>query len=421
MESRRYVQSQRELERAQRVVPGGVQSSRRPWIEGASPVFIHRGNGCRVWDVDGNVYVDYTLGLGPIILGYADPAVTAAVNQQLTRGTLFTLNSVLQTQLAEELVRLVPCAETVLFFKTGSDATTAAVRIARTCTGRELVLRCGYHGWHDWCFLGNGVPAAVRAATLPFAYNDLRALEQLFEERPGQVAAVILMPGGEAMHAGDLVLRPAPGFLEGVRGLCDRNGAVLVFDEIRSGFRMALGGSQERFGVTPDLTTLSKALANGFPLSAVVGRREVMEAAERTLLSSTFNGDALGLAAGLATLGEIQRRAVVAHLWLVGESLLEGLSTAIAAAGVPAEAVGYPPMPMLVFRYPDPDQNREATRVFYTEVLAHGIMVQPGHHWFVSAAHTPEDITHTLTVMGDALEEVARAVGTGAAGGRASG
>ena len=264
--SERYAQSEALLARAEQVIPLGSQTfskSRIAYPHGVSPFFIERGQGCQVWDVDGNQYLDFVSSLLCVTLGYADADVNSAVSRQLADGVIFSLPHKLETEVAEQLVELIPCAEQVRFGKNGSDATAAAIRLARAVTGREHVAVCGYHGWQDW-YIGSttrdlGVPAAVKALTHSFSYNNLASLEALFSQYP--LAAVILEPMN--------LNWPEPGFLEGIRALCDRHGAVLIFDEIITGFRFAIGGAQQLFGVTPDLACFGKGMANGLPISAL--------------------------------------------------------------------------------------------------------------------------------------------------------
>jgi glutamate-1-semialdehyde aminotransferase len=273
-------------------------------VEGAAPLFLDRGEGARVWDIDGNAYIDYVLGLLPVVLGYRDPDVDAAVRAQLDKGISFSLATTLEYELAERLRALIPCAEMARFGKNGSDATSAAIRLARAYTGRDKVALCGYHGWHDW-YIGTtarhlGVPEAVRALSVTFPYNDAGALESLLKREPDKFAAVILEPAA--------LEEPRPGFLEAVRDLCTRHGVVLVFDEIVTGFRIHLGGAQAAYGVTPDLAAFGKAMGNGMPISAIVGRREIMRVMEDIFFSGTFGGEALSLAASLATLAKLEAR-----------------------------------------------------------------------------------------------------------------
>lgn len=271
-------------------------------VEGAAPLFLDRGVGACVWDVDGNEFIDYVLGLLPVVLGYRDPDVDAAIRLQLERGISFSLATDLEPELAERLVEIIPCAEMVRFGKNGSDATSAAIRLARAFTGRNRIAMAGYHGWHDW-YIGStarhlGVPQVVRDLSSNFSFNDANTLEDLLKADPQGFAAVILEP--MALEA------PAPGFLEAVRSLCDRYGVVLVFDEIVTGFRINLGGAQAEFGVMPDLAAFGKAMGNGMPISAIVGRREIMRFMEDIFFSGTFGGETLSLAAAIATVDKLR-------------------------------------------------------------------------------------------------------------------
>ena len=301
---RSFERSNALYERAAAVIPTASQTFSKAstqLVRGASPLFLDRGDGAFVWDVDDNRYLDHVLALLPVVLGYCDPHVDQAITRQLERGISFSLATELEVELAERLVRIMPCAEMVRFGKNGSDVTSAAIRLARASTGRERVLACGYHGWHDW-YIGNttrdlGVPRAVAALTHSFPFNDADALEALLVADPDGYAAVILEPAGLA--------DPEPGFLEQVRALCDRYGVVLVFDEIVTGFRLAMGGAQEAYGVVPDLATVGKAMGNGMPIAALVGRREIMSLMEKIFFSGTFGGEALSLAAAIATIDKL--------------------------------------------------------------------------------------------------------------------
>ena len=266
-----------ELEaRARRIIPGVTQTaSKRPeaFAPGAFPDFIERGRGSHVWDVDGNEYIDFVMACGPVTLGYCYPAVDQAIQEQLGRGIIFSRPTALEGEVAEALADIVPCAEMTRFFKGGAEANSGALRLARAYTGRSKVASCGYRGWHDqWAVAHTprGIPAELAGLILEFRYNDLDSLQRLLEANPGQVAAVIF----DAV-SGDL---PEAGFLAGVQALAQRHGALLIFDEIVTGFRLAPGGAQEYYGVTPDLAVFAKGIANGMPLSAVCGRRDIMQA-----------------------------------------------------------------------------------------------------------------------------------------------
>jgi glutamate-1-semialdehyde-2,1-aminomutase len=396
------------LGRAQRVLPGITQTySKAPdqHVEGVYPVFLESGDGCRVTDLDGNVYIDYPCALGPMVLGYGDPEVDAAAAERVSDGTCFSLGHRLEVEVAEALVEMVPGAEMVRFLKTGSEATTAAVRLARAATGRDHVAMCGYHGWHDWC-IGHttrsaGVPRAVSQLTHQWAYNDLDSLRAIFSAHPGEVAAVIMEPVG--------VEAPTPGFLEGVRALVDEQGAVLIFDEVITGFRLAPGGAQEYFGVVPDLATFGKAMANGYPLAAVAGKTALMEQIASTVfISSTFGGDTVSLAASLATLRRIRGGGVIEHLWRQGARVMEGFNALASEHEVPARMKGLAPRRVIAF---DPAGGADANGLkglLWQECLDRGVLM--GNANFISLAHDDAAVEATLTAFDGALAAVGQAV-----------
>ncbi len=330
---RSFAKSNALYRRALETVPLATQTfskSAMNFVVGAAPLFLERGEGGEVWDVDGNSYIDYVLGLLPVILGYRDPDVDRAITGQLERGISFSLATELEAEVAELLVRLIPSAEMVRFGKNGSDATTAAIRLARAITGRDLVAACGYHGWHDW-YIGTttrnlGVPKAVQALTRTFAFNDAASLDKVLSSEPGQFAAVILEPTG--------AVEPSASFLKDVQELASRHGALLVFDEIITGFRVSMGGAQKVFGITPDLSCFGKAMANGMPISAIVGPREHMKAMESIFFSGTFGGEALSLAAARATIEKCERLGVPERLDALGRRLMAAASESIDRCGL---------------------------------------------------------------------------------------
>ena len=399
------------LARARRVVPGTSQTlSKGPamFVEGAYPVFLERGRGCRVWDVDGNEYVDYILGLASITLGYAHPAVTEAVARRLERGSIFSLPHPLEVEVSERLAEVIPCAEMVRFVKTGSEADAAAVRVARAATGRDVIVYCGYAGWHEWYAVttprSKGIPKDFARLVVPFEYNALDTLEAALAEHHGQVAAVIMEPV--------LLDAPASGFLAGVKAAAHRHGALLIFDEIVSGFRWAVGGAQEHFGVVPDLATFGKGMANGLPLAAVVGRRELMREFEDVFVSSTFGGDTLALAACLATLDVYRREAVIEHLWRVGRRFQQGFDDCARRLGVPARAIGYPVHPKVVFEQRSPEAQRLLMSLFLQETAARGAIFHfAGFN--VSLSHTDADVDATLEACAAALGVAGEALADG--------
>jgi glutamate-1-semialdehyde aminotransferase len=396
------------LARALEVVPGASQTFSKghtQFVRGASPVFVERARGCIVQDVDGGEYLDTTMGLAPVVLGYADPDVDKAVATQLEDGTIFSLPHPLEVYVAETICRLVPCAEMVRFGKNGSDATSGAVRLARAHTGRDRIACCGYHGWHDWYIatttMNAGIPAAVCELTHTFAYNDLDSLTRMLDAHPGEFAAVVMEPVG--------VVAPEDGFLEGAAEAARAHGALLVFDEVITGFRFGLGGAGARFGVTPDLAALGKAMANGYPLSAVVGRRELMEGFTNVFFSGTFGGETLSLAACSATLAKLESLDVPAHLEQQGTRLQGGLGRLLADTGLDAHVTcaGLGPRSVVSFRK-DGEDWWDLKSLFQQECIRRGLLFTGGHN--MCLAHTGEVVDEVLAVYGAVVPLVAEAV-----------
>jgi glutamate-1-semialdehyde 2,1-aminomutase len=372
------------------------------FIEGAYPIYASRAQGPYLWDVDGNRYVDYILGYGTVILGHADSHVTQAAVQELEKGVcLSPLWRPLQVELAELLTSVIPGAEMVYLMRTGSDATSGALRLARIYTGRSKVVRWGYNGWHDWTAPRvEGVPASARAETLTFHYNDTASLRTAFEDHPDQIACVIMMPFE--------LEPPRPGFLQEVRDIAHENGALFILDEMRSGFRMALGGAQQYFDVQADLVTFSKAMSNGYPISAIVGREDVLRCLGQTHMASTFYANSAEMAAAKTTILILKESDALHRIWAIGEAFTQGLSSLIAEYGVLAKVVGYPPCPFLRFTATDEGKREAAKAAFFAETTKHGVLFHPNHHWFISAAHTKDDIAYTLEVCRSAFETVNR-------------
>lgn len=400
----------RELKaRAVRLIPSCTQTfSKGPtqFVQGVAPVFLARGRGSHVWDVDANEYVDFSMALGAIILGHCHPGVTRAVKRQMQDGTTFSLPHPLEVEVAEMLVELVPCAQMVRFGKNGSDATSGAVRVARACTGKNIIACCGYHGWQDW-YIGTttrnlGVPKSVRRLTVPFEYNNIKSLDRIFAEHPNRVAAVIMEPVG--------VEEPRNDFLQKVRHLTRRHGAVLIFDEIITGFRLAMGGAQEYFGVEPDLACFGKAMANGYPISAVVGRREIMKLFDEVFFSFTFGGEALSLAAVAATLTEMRKKKVIPRLWAQGRKLKDGYNKLARVFGMErhTECIGLPPRTVIVFKDEMGSESLTLKSLFQQESLKRGVLFTGGQNMCYS--HSNLDVTRTLRVYQAALGILARAI-----------
>jgi glutamate-1-semialdehyde aminotransferase len=359
------------------------------------PRYAARGLGAHVWDVDGHEYIDYLLGYGPIILGHAHPEVTAAVIAEIGEGNCFSpLWTTQQVALTERLTEIIPGAELALLLKTGSEATSAAVRLARVFTGRDKVVRWGYNGWHDWSvWQSAGVPRAVRENSIEFDFTAA-GLTRVLREHSGEVAAVVTMPFEFETTSAE--------HLQALVEIAHQHGALMIFDEMRSGFRMALGGAQEFFGVTADLATFSKAMANGFPISAVTGRRDVLECLQATKISSTFYAGSAEMAAALATIEILRSTNALATIWARGLQLQEGLRDLVAKWRVRANVAGYPPFPFLTFDAEHPRRS-EAIAAFYTESTLRGLLLHPDHQWFVSSAHTEADIDETLAAIDTAF------------------
>ena len=409
------------LQRARQLIPGISQLiSRRPTRAalGVSPIYAERAKGCRIWDVDGNEYIDWTSGVGPIILGYADEVVDNAVKEQISRGTITTLITENSVELAEELVRLIPSAEMVRYAKGGGEACTVAVRIARGVTGKDKVLFCGYHGWHDWYQAANllpggldnylfpgidptGVPRALTGTAIPFEYGNLEALEGLLKKHAGEIACIIMEPMRTEL--------PPEGFLEGVRELATQHSVVLIFDEVSSGFRIALGGVQEYTGVVPDISVFAKAISNGYPMGAVVGRREFMAPAERMFISSAYWDDAVGIVAALATLKELQRRNAVAYFEKVGAEFKKRIDRAAQETGLAAGCVGVAAHPGIRFNIEDAKNAKKVDTLFLQENAKRGLILSGG--FFFNLAHdetaldrTEEVVRESFAVIQDGLE-----------------
>ncbi len=388
------------------LVPGGVLGARKPtdFINGEYPVFLESGKGCRLIDVDGNEFVDFLCGYGPIILGYREEEVDRAVYDQVSgKGFCFTLTQQFQNRLAEKIHELVPSAEMSIFLKTGSDATTASIRIARAHTGRLKVMRCGYHGWHDWCVeMKGGIPPKFFEDVFEFQYNRLDQLEQLMAEHGSDTAAIIMTPFGHPNHQEMQI--PAPGFLEGVKEIARKYGAVLIYDEIRTGFRVSMGGAQKYYGVTPDISVLGKAIANGYPISVVTGKKEIMMAASHKLfISSTFFPNSDAFVAALKTIEILERDEVLEDIWQKGETFMTQIQQAIDTHDVGAKLTGIPPMFYITFDK-DPEGTYKAKRTdFYTQLIRKGFFFTPFHHAYISLRHTRADLDLAMTAIDESL------------------
>jgi 3-aminobutanoyl-CoA transaminase len=397
----------RELfEEATGLVPGGVLGARKPtdFIEGEYPIFFDAGKGCRLIDVDGNEFIDFLCGYGPIILGYREEEVDQAVYKQISeKGFCFTLTQKYQNLLAKKLTELVPSSELSIFLKTGSDATTAGIRIARAYTNKLKVMRCGYHGWHDWCVeMKGGIPSKFYEDVFEFQYNNLEQLEALMATHGRDTSAIIMTPFGHPNHQEMQI--PKPGFLEGVRGIADRYGAVLIYDEIRTCFRLSMGGAQKLYGVVPDLTVLGKALANGYPISVVTGKKDVMmAAADKLFISSTFFPNSDAFVAALKTLEILERDKVLENIWEKGERFIKKIRTLIDKHDVGAELTGVAPMFYITFKKDETGAYKNKRKDFYIQLIRRGFFFSPFHHAYISFRHSEEDLELTLNAIDESL------------------
>ncbi|MCF8307118.1 MAG: aminotransferase class III-fold pyridoxal phosphate-dependent enzyme [Ignavibacteriales bacterium] len=394
-----FTNSELYYDRSKKLIPGYTQTMAKgptQYVNGASPKYLRKGKGSKVRDVDGNVFIDYNMAIGPLSLGYSYDRVDAAILSQLADGITFSMMSPLEVETAELIREFIPNAESVRYGKTGGDVTTAAVRLARAYTGRKKILCCGYHGWHDW-YIGvtarnHGVPEEVRDLTYTFNYNDLEGFAASIDE---ETAAVILEP----------VVFEAPknNFLHEIEKLCKEYGVLLIFDEMWTGFRMSLGGAQKYFGITPDLAVYSKAIANGMPLSVITGRYEIMSLfEEQVFFYTTFGGEALSLAAAKATMAELKEKNVPAHLNKIGALLKDGYNSIAASLGLDfTKAVGYNWRSMVTFSSEAGDPLLMKSFV-QQEMISRGVLWGGYHN--ISYSHSEKDVDYTLGVYEIALK-----------------
>ena len=404
-------------QRAQQFIPGGAHTYSKgdDQFPANAPAVIERGNGCLVWDGDGNQFTDFALSLGTVVLGHAYEPVLEAVRHELAKGVNFVRPSPLEGELAELLCDIIPCAEMVKLAKHGSDATTGAIKLARAYTGREHIVRCSadpFNAVHDW-FIGStvvdrGVPECVKNLTHQFEYNNLASLQALFSQYPAQIACVIFEPIS--------FIEPAVGFLQAVKDLCEANGAILIFDEVVSGFRFAIGGAQQYCGVTPHLAAFGKAMANGFSVSALAGRKDIMSLAginhdtERVfLLSTTHGGETHSIAAALATIRIIEQQQVIKHFWQVGQSLKRGILQAADAAGISqyVSVGGYDCKPSFALLNQQGHACMQLRTLFLQETIKRGVLMP---YIVPCYSHTDTIIEQSLHQLYDSFVVMAHAI-----------
>jgi glutamate-1-semialdehyde 2,1-aminomutase len=406
----RYMNSESWLKRAEETVPLGSQTfskSRTQYPVGISPLYISRAKGANVTDLDGNSYVDLVSALASVTLGYKDRGVDNAIKKQLRKGISYSLPGKLESEVSEKLVEMIPSAEMVRFGKNGSDATSAAIRISRAYTGRDHVAVCGYHGWQDW-FIGSttrdkGVPKEVSGLTHIFKYNDIQSLEALLSTH--QIAAVILEPMNVSF--------PDKDFLVRVKELSNKYGAVLIFDETITGFRFSAGGAQELFGVTPDLSTFGKGIANGMPLSAIVGCREIMMEMENVFFSGTFGGELLSLAAAKHVIDRVQAGEVIGHLESIGRALSNKVEAVIKSNNLndTLSLSGHNTWRFLNWRESNGYSQSEIKTYFMQEMFSAGVLVLSSHN--VSLAHKSTEVKKIANSYETALSNLRKVLDAG--------
>ena len=401
-------------QRAGEIIPGWTQLiSRRAsqFANGVSPTYAQRAKGSRFIDVDGNEYIDWVNAVGAIILGHADPVVDTAVKEQIDRGSLYTVNGPVEIELAEELIETIPSAEMVRYTKGGGEACAVAARIARGTTGKDKILFCGYHGWHDWYQAANygvdpesseypfagiepiGVPKALAGTAIPFIYGDLAMLEGLLDEHQGEVAAVMMEPARSEF--------PEPGYLEGVKSLAHKHDAIFIFDEVSCGWRYSVSGLQKPLGVIPDMTVVAKAMSNGYPMGAVVGSREVMEPASRMFISSSYWSDNIGPVAALTTIRELKRRNSEVRFKELGENLRSAVNEVIAASGLSGACTGLHTSLGISLDLPDETLAPKVKTLFTQEMTKRGVHCAMGFKG--TLAHTEEDVRLTAEAVAETL------------------
>lgn len=397
-------ESNKLFERSKGLIPGHTQTLAKgptQWVKGIAPKYLKKGKGSHVWDVDGNEYIDYNMGIGPVVLGYCYDKVDDAIKKQLEDGITFSLMHPLEVELSEKIRSIVLNAESVRFSKTGCDVTTAAVRVARAFTNREKVLCCGYHGWHDWYISvtdrNAGIPEAVKDLTFTFNYNDIESLIQSIDN---DTACVILEPF--------VFEEEKNNFLKDVQEVCRKNGTLLIFDEMWTGFRIAAGGAQEYFGVKPDLACYSKAIANGMPIAAITGREDVMRLFDKDVFFfTTFGGEALSMAAAMATIDEITKKNVPEFLSVQGKKLKDGYNEIAKELGIGfTKCNGYNCRTIITFDAVA-GNPLEMKSLVQQEMIKRGILWGGFHNMCYS--HSDEDIEITLKAYKEILPVLKKA------------
>ncbi|MEX0324896.1 MAG: aspartate aminotransferase family protein [Puniceicoccaceae bacterium] len=390
------------LERALRTIPWGTQTNaKRHERDGMEerPAFIKQASGCRMWDLDGREFIDYRAALGPIILGYCHEPVDAAVRAQMELGTLFSMASPIEVEAAEAVLGTIGWADKIRFMKTGADVCTCCLRLARSRTGRDHMLTVGYHGYHDWFAFdwpNPGVPESLKQYIHPVDYGDKEAADKVFVEHGPELAAAITVPIEWDME-------PDGEFLQHLRKLCDAHGPALIFDEILTGFRLGKAGAVEYFGVTPDMAGYAKGIANGYPLSAYAGKKEWMDTLNQTIITTTYAGETLSLAASIAVMEIFNKEPVHDHIRTQGAVLRKGFEEIFKETSFPATTIGVDEGAVIDFSKAGEDAE-SLHRNLFNKLFAKGIFAN--EQWFVTYTHQPTDIEQTLDAMRESIQEI---------------
>jgi glutamate-1-semialdehyde 2,1-aminomutase len=396
------------FERALRLIPWGTQTNAKrpyPFFQETMPKFIERGKGCRLWDMEGKEYIDFRLALGPVTLGYCYDEVDDAVRAQMGKGVLFSMASPLELELAELIHEMVPNAEMVRFMKTGEDANLSNIRIARSYTGRDMILMSGYHGYPDWFATedspNNRVPEFMRDYVKIIPWGNCEEADRLIRKYNERIACVISVPY-------DFNADTSGSYIRFLRQRTREEGILLVIDEVLTGFRLAPGGAQEYFKVDADLAGYAKALANGYPLSTYVGKREYMDRLYNFKMTTTYAGEALSIAAAIATLRIMKRERVHAHIWRMGERLMAGFDAMLRRLGIEGHAAGLPVGSFVQFEHPgDPSYHSRLEYLWHRELYREGIFASV--RWFISYSHKEADIDEVLEKAERALRRAVEA------------
>lgn len=389
------------------LIPGAVAGIRRPYnfVPGEYPIFFKEAKGGKVTDVDGNEYMDMLCAYGPIIIGHREEEIDNAVIKQIqNNGFCMSLTQPVQNDLAKTLKRVIPSCEKAAFVKTGSDATSTAIRISRAYTNKVKVLRCGYHGWHDWCVeVKGGIPEKLYEDIHEFEYNKIEEVETLLKKYKDQVAAIIVTPVGHPLaHE---VQMPKNNFLQEVQKLAKQHGSVLIFDEIRSGFRVSIGGAQKEFGVTPDLSVFGKAMANGYPISAVVGKAEIMDMlVSKVFLSSTFFPNSIDQIAALKTIEILERDKILDKIKEKGTMFANRVHKIAEQSKIDCTFSGGPWMPYITFNKDKNNKYKEIRNEFYTQLIRRKVFLQPYHHGYIAYRHSEKDLNFAADMIEESLK-----------------